>query len=55
VAARKVERLGHAARLAALPADERNAAIDPRAVDIRSAALGRYSPPTNRDTGRLPD
>jgi len=48
VAVRKVERLGHAARLASLPADQRKAAIDPRAVDIRSAALGRYSPPASR-------
>jgi hypothetical protein len=48
VAARKVERLGHAARLAALPADERKSAIDPRAVDIRSAALGRYDPAAPR-------
>lgn len=48
VAARKVERLGHAARLASLPEDERSAAIDPRAVDIRSAALGSYAPPASR-------
>ncbi len=48
VAARKMERLGHAARLAALPVDERKAAIDPRAVDIRSAALGRYDPAASR-------
>ena len=44
VAARKVERLGHAARLASMPVDERKSAIDPRAVDKRSAALGRYEP-----------
>ena len=44
VAVAKVERLGHAARLAAAPAAERNVRIDPRAVDIRSAALGRYAP-----------
>lgn len=43
-AARKVERLGYALRLAALPAAERLAAMDPRSVDIRSAALGRYEP-----------
>ena len=48
VAARKVERLGHAARLASLPEDDRQAAIDPRAVDARSAALGRYEPPASR-------
>lgn len=48
LAARKVERLGHAARLAAMPAEDRKAAIDPRAVDIRSAALGRYDPAASR-------
>lgn len=47
-AARKVERLGHAARLAVAPTDARKAAIDPRAVDIRSAATGRYVPPASR-------
>ncbi len=41
VAERKIERLGDAARLADLPVDERNAHLDPRAVSIRSAALGR--------------
>ncbi len=44
VAARKLERLGEAARLAELPVDERNARLDPRAVSIRSAALGRVGP-----------
>jgi hypothetical protein len=48
VAARKVERLGHAGRLASLPVEERKAAIDPRAVDARSAALGRYEPGPSR-------
>lgn len=43
-AVRKLERLGEAARLAALPPDELRRSIDPRAVDIRSAALGRYKP-----------
>ncbi len=43
-AARKVERLGHAVHLASLPAQEALAAFDPRAIDIRSAALGRYEP-----------
>jgi methionine synthase II (cobalamin-independent) len=37
----KMRRLGEAARLADLPPDELRRAIDPRAVDIRSAALGR--------------
>lgn len=44
VAAEKVRRLGEAARLAAAPLDEQLASIDPRAVDKRSAALGRYEP-----------
>lgn len=48
VAAQKVERLGHAARLASLPAEDVKAAIDPRAVDARSAALGRYDPAASR-------
>ena len=48
VAARKVQRLGEAVRLSALPAEERKAAVDPRAVDIRSAALGRYDPAAPR-------
>jgi hypothetical protein len=40
VAAEKVRRLGEAARLAVATPDERLDAIDPRAVDIRSAAMG---------------
>ena len=52
VAAEKVRRLGEAARLAAAPLDERLAAIDPRAVDKRSAALGRYEPNADRHPGR---
>ncbi len=43
-AAQKVERLGHAVQLASLPAKDALAAMDPRAVDIRSAAMGRYEP-----------
>ena len=59
-AATKVRRLGEAARLAAAPMDERLAAVDPRAIDPRSAALGRYVPKSsprgaNRDTKRPPD
>lgn len=51
VAARKVERLGHALRLATAGADERAAAVDPRAASKRSAAMGRIErrrppPPT---------
>ena len=45
VAATKVRRLGEAARLAVASPEERRAAIDPRAIDIRSAALGRAAPP----------
>jgi hypothetical protein len=40
-AVRKLHRLGEAARLADLPPDELRVSIDPRAVDLRSAALGR--------------
>ncbi|HET8785486.1 MAG TPA: hypothetical protein VFM38_07625 [Candidatus Limnocylindrales bacterium] len=48
-AAMKVRRLGDAARIATLPLDEQRTSIDPRAVDIRSAALGRVeSPPPKR-------
>lgn len=48
VAARKVERLGAAARLAQAGPDEVRAAVDPRALDSRSAALGRYTKPPPR-------
>jgi hypothetical protein len=44
-AATKVRRLGEAARLATASPDELRATLDPRAVDIRSAALGRNAPP----------
>jgi methionine synthase II (cobalamin-independent) len=44
VAATKVRRLGEAARLVTASPEERRAAIDPRAIDIRSAALGHASP-----------
>ncbi len=47
-AARKVRRLGEAARLVIGTPDERRAALDPRAVDIRSAALGRAEPPVDK-------
>jgi len=64
VAAEKVRRLGETAALAMAPAEERLAAVDPRAINARSAALGRYEPDPprpgrsdrasgrNRDTGR---
>ncbi|HZM71826.1 MAG TPA: hypothetical protein VFC71_00480 [Candidatus Polarisedimenticolia bacterium] len=43
VAVRKLNALGNAARIAALPPGEELAAsLDPRAIDIRSAALGRH-------------
>ncbi len=47
-ALRKLARLGDAARLADLPPDDLRRAIDPRAVDIRSAALGHAAPRTPR-------
>jgi hypothetical protein len=48
VAVRKLRRLGAGARLAAAPAAERRAGLDPRAVDIRSAALGTRTPRPRR-------
>ena len=54
VAATKVRRLGEAARLVTASPDERRAALDPRAVDSRSAALGRVDPPpTDRPRRRV--
>jgi methionine synthase II (cobalamin-independent) len=44
VAERKLALLGEAAGLADLPPAERRVRLDPRAVDIRSAALGRVTP-----------
>jgi hypothetical protein len=44
-AATKLRRLGEAARLAVAPPQEQRARLDPRALDIRSAALGRDAPP----------
>ena len=52
VAATKVRRLGEGARLATAPHEERLAALDPRAIDARSAAMGRYEP---RKPGARPD
>jgi hypothetical protein len=43
-AATKVRRLGEGARLATAPPTVRRASLDPRAVDSRSAALGRVEP-----------
>jgi hypothetical protein len=39
----KMRALGEGARIAALPADEIRASLDPRAIDMRSAALGVWS------------
>jgi methionine synthase II (cobalamin-independent) len=52
VAIDKMRRLGEAARLAGLPPDELRRSIDPRAVDIRSAAFGRFVPRRGRSPGR---
>ncbi len=43
-AAAKMRALGDGARIAALPADEIRARLDPRAIDMRSAALGTWAP-----------
>lgn len=43
-AVRKMTVLGEAARLADLPPNERRQHLEPRSVDIRSAALGQVSP-----------
>ena len=52
-AVRKVRKLGEAARIAAASPEEQRAALDPRAYDIRSAALGRNAPPRpNRQARR---
>jgi hypothetical protein len=55
VAVRKLTRLGAGARLAAAPAAERRAGLDPRAVDIRSAALGTRTPRPRRPPRPRPD
>jgi methionine synthase II (cobalamin-independent) len=48
-AQRKLVRLGEAARIAAAEsASEMAAALDPRALDLRSAALGRFAPRPRR-------
>lgn len=50
VAVRKVRSLGDGARIAALPpGPELAGALDPRAIDIRSAAAGRYVRARRRD------
>lgn len=52
VAIRKMTSLGNAARLAGLPIEEAAPYLDPRAVDIRSAAMGRYAPRTGHRADR---
>lgn len=47
-AVRKMTLLGEAARVADLPPDERAHAVDPRSLDSRSAAAGRYLPRRQR-------
>lgn len=51
VAVRKMNALGKAARLAQLPIADVAAHLDPRAIDIKSAAAGRFVPRTG---GRRP-
>ena len=51
-AAAKVRRLGEASRLVTASREERLESIDPRAVDIRSAALGRAAPSPRQRKGR---
>ncbi|HEX5148074.1 MAG TPA: hypothetical protein VFW02_03255 [Candidatus Limnocylindrales bacterium] len=55
VAERKLSILGEAVRLAELPPDERHRLFDPRAVDIRSAALGRVEPRPRPTRSRRPE
>ena len=55
VAVRKLRLLGEAARLAEQPAEERRRRLDPRAVDVRSAALGRVLPPDRVRRLRRPE
>jgi hypothetical protein len=56
VAVRKLDILGRAARLAEQPADDVRRRLDPRAIDSRSAALGRYAPrPPRRRADRPSD
>ena len=52
VAVRKMRALGEAARLAQLPISEVAAHLDPRAIDIKSAAMGRYVPRSGRPPRR---
>jgi hypothetical protein len=61
VAERRMQRLGEAVRVAEASPEERAAAVDPRAVNARSAALGRSdvrrmpTPTRDEDTTAAPD
>src|SRR4029077_5715629 len=55
VAVRKMGHLGEAARPASGPLSEAAPYLDPRALDLRSAALGRYIPPAERPRRRRPE
>lgn len=48
IAERKMRALGEAARLAQLPLADVAPHLDPRAIDIKSAAMGRYVPRSGR-------
>lgn len=54
VAERKLRRLGEAAHVAGLPPAGQLASLDPRAVDIRTAAMGRGAPLPRRSARRRP-
>jgi hypothetical protein len=53
-AAGKLAALVEGARIAALPRDEVAATLDPRALDLRSAALGAWAPDPRFDPRRRP-
>ncbi len=48
IAERKMLALGRGAHIAGLPLEEAVHLLDPRAIDIRSAAMGRYAPGPRR-------
>ena len=51
----KLGQLGEAVRIAGLPPDQRLQAVDPRAIDARSAALGRLEPRPTAPRPRPPE
>jgi hypothetical protein len=55
VAVAKMQRLGEALRIAVAPPDERRAALDPRALDSRTAALGGHDPKASHPPRRGDD